>query len=326
MAGGDHRDWLVCERTRRALADLDRIFLATVQPEDLQLRVMALQVLERGGKRLRPALLFLAASFGQPDTARLLEAAAALELVHVASLYHDDVMDRAPRRRGGASVNAEWGNAPAAAAGTYLFARASSLFAALGDAANHLASRTSVELCSGQLQEVENAYNLDLTDAAHLQILARKTASLFELPSRLGAQLSGAPAEVAEALAAYGRYLGLAFQLADDALDLAGEAAQVGKATGADLRTGIYSLPVLLALRSADGTGERLRALLEQVRLDEDDVQTALRLVRKAGLAPALELAQAQAGQARRELSALPDGPARESLWRLAGHAVARSW
>jgi len=326
MGSDDHWDWLVCGRTRSALAGLDAIFLEAVQPEDLQLRVMALQVLERGGKRLRPALLFLAAAFGRPDPDGLPRAAAALELVHVASLYHDDVMDRAPLRRGGVSVNAKWGNAPAAAAGTYLFARASALLAALGDTANHLASQASVELCSGQLQEVENAYNVDLSEASHLEILARKTATLFELPCRLGTHLSGAPKERAEPLAAYGRYLGLAFQLADDALDLAGETDQVGKATGADLRAGVYSLPVLLALRSGDETAQRLRALLEQVRLGEDDVQTALRLVRQTGLAPALAVAREQAERARLELAALPDGPARESLRRLAGHAVERSF
>jgi heptaprenyl diphosphate synthase len=326
MGRYDRWDWLVCGRTRAALERLDAVLLEAIQPEDLQLRVMALAVVKRGGKRLRPALALLAAAFGEADPRRLLQAAAALELVHVASLYHDDVMDRAPLRRGEASVNARWGNAPAAAAGTYLFARATALLAGLGDGANHLASRASVELCSGQLQEVENAYNLELSETVHLAILRRKTATLFELPCRLGALLSGLSAQRAESLAAYGRFLGLAFQLADDALDLTAESDQVGKATGADLRAGIYSLPVLLTLRSAGTAGPRLAALLEQVRLGEGEIQTALRLVRETGLAPALATARVQAERARGELAELPAGPARESLWRLAGHAVERSF
>lgn len=321
----DNSDWLVCEQTRLAAAQLGLFLRKAVTAEDMQIRVMALDLIERGGKRLRPSLLFLAATYGEFVQEPLMRAAAALELVHIASLHHDDVMDRAPMRRNGASVNARWGNALAALAGTYLFARASALLASLGDIPNQMASQASVELCAGQLQEVENAYNLELTEAGHLNMLVRKTATLFELPCRLGAHLSGASAPHAEALAIYGRHLGLAFQLTDDVLDLNGKASQLGKATGVDLREGVYSLPVLRAVRQQDAGGQRLRELLGQAWLAEEDAQTALQLVREsAGVASTLAVAREHAQHAREALATLPEGPARYSLCRLAEYVVTR--
>jgi heptaprenyl diphosphate synthase len=288
---------------------------------------MALHLITRAGKRLRPALLLVVAQFGDPDDPRLLRAAAAMELFHIASLYHDDVMDRAPVRRGETSANVRWGNGLATLAGAYLFARASALLASLGDEPNRLASQASVELCTGQLHEMENAYNLELTEAEHLDILARKTATLFELPSRLGAYLSGASPPHTAALAAYGRHLGLAFQLADNALDLTGQADRLGKATGTDLREGVYSLPVLHALRQDSMVGERLRALLGQAWLTEEDVRTGLELVQESGaVAEAWEAAREHASQAQQSLEALPEGPARRSLFRLAEYAIARTY
>jgi geranylgeranyl pyrophosphate synthase len=318
-------NWLDCERTRSALTRLDAALRDAVAAEEPQLRAMALHLIARGGKRLRPALLFLGAAFGRPAEESLLGVAAALELLHVASLYHDDVIDRALIRRSGLSANARWGNAAAAVAGTYLFARASALLASLGDLPNRLASQASVDLCAGQLQEVENAYNLELTEEEHLEILGRKTATLFELPCRLGAGLTGAAPAHSHALATYGRHLGLAFQLADDALDLVGQASELGKAMGTDLREGVYSLPVLRALRQEGAGGAPLRALLGQTRLRETEVRAARQLVRRSGaVGEALALAREYAGRAQAGLAALPDGPARRSLFRLADYAVSR--
>ncbi len=319
-------DWLLCPRTRAALGELDAVLEEAVTAHDVQLRLMALHVIERGGKRLRPALLILSGTLGAAERAELLRAAAALELTHVASLYHDDVMDRAPLRRSGASTNARWGNPQAAFAGTYLFARASELWASLGPLPNQLASRTAVDLCLGQLHEVERAYDLNIEEADHLKILEQKTATLFELPCRMGALLAGAPEDSTEAVARYGRALGLAFQLADDALDLTGDAAQIGKAAGNDLREGVYSLSVLRALDSP-GAGEGLRELLGQVSLDDDDVRAAVELVRGSGtIEEVLALARSYAAQAEEALTGLPDGPAVQSLHRLAGFAVERSF
>jgi geranylgeranyl pyrophosphate synthase len=318
--------WLVCERTRSTAAELQVVLRNAVAAEDLQLRVMALHLIEGGGKRLRPLLLLLAASFGRASRDRLLRAAAALELVHVASLYHDDVMDRAPLRRSAPSTNARWGNMSAALAGTYLFARASALLASLGDAANRLASEASVTLCIGQLREVENAFNPGLAEEEHLEILRQKTAALFELPCRLGALLAATSPDHAAALASYGRSLGLAFQLVDDALDLTAEAPALGKATGNDIREGVYSLAVLRALRRPDPPGPELRALLSLAKPGAGDLERTLHLVRESGaVAEVLELARHHAAAASAALEALPDGPARRSLVRLAESAPSRS-
>ena len=322
-AGGS--DWLRHPPTRDALGGLDAVLLDAAAADDLHLRMMTHHVIERGGKRLRPALLFLAASFGRGDRQRLLRAAAALELTHVASLYHDDIMDRAAIRRGGATTNARWGNAQAAFAGTFLFARASELWAGLGPEANAIAADASVALCTGQLREVENAYNLALDEATHLSILEQKTATLFELPCRLGALLAGVPPEATRALTSFGRALGLAFQIADDALDLAGTTAEIGKAAGNDLREGVHSLPVLRALRDG-ASGERLGEVLGQMRLTDDDIEEALRLVAESGaVEEALDVARAYAAQAQEALAPLHAGPARDSLAWLAAYAVERS-
>lgn len=324
-SGDGGADWLTCPRTRLRLADLDGVLRASIDAQDLQLRVMALELIGRGGKRLRPTMLLLAGTLGDADRDELLRAAAAVELMHVASLYHDDIMDRAVLRRGEPSVNARWGNTMAAAAGTYLFARAITLVAGLGPVPDRLTADASVRLCTGQMLEMENAYDLDLTPERHLDVLARKTATLFELPCALGAHLGGVPSEWGAALAAYGHHLGIAFQLADDALDLTSTAEGLGKAAGNDLREGVYSLAVLLALRDEDSR-TLLRDLLARTSLGSAEVEEAVRCIRASGAVDeALAVARGHVEEASAVLEALPDVPARDSLRALATHAVART-
>jgi heptaprenyl diphosphate synthase len=326
LDGANGGDWLTHPQVISSLGRMVAVLREEVSCDDPQLRVMTDYLIARSGKRLRPALLFLAATYGDYKETLLLRAAAALELLHTASLYHDDVMDRAPLRRGEPSVNVRWGNASATLAGTFLFARATKLMSSLGALPNQLASNASCALCTGQLKEVENAYNQDLSEADHLDILQRKTGTLFELPCRLGAVLSQAATAVSDALADYGRRLGLAFQLADDALDLIGEASRLGKATGTDLREGIYSLPVLWALRQQSSQGEWLRQRLRQAHLsaaEEREVITCLRA--SGGVEAALALARSEAESAKQALAALPDGPARLALSRLADFSVTRA-
>lgn len=269
--------------------------------------------------------MFLAAEHGRFDESQLRPVATALELIHVASLYHDDVMDRAALRRGGPTANAAWGNQAAAIAGTYLLARANALLAAAGREIVATTAWAAVELCTGQLQEVEHAYDVELTEQQHLAVVVRKTATLFELPCRLGAVLGGLPPAAVDALAGYGHHLGIAFQLADDALDLAGEQAQLGKSPTNDLREGTYSLAVLYALAHPEH-GARLRALLGRGHLDRAAIDTAIDLVRASGgIEQALDTARGHAAQARAALDPLPPGPARTTLARLTDYAVTRT-
>ncbi|MBC8088242.1 MAG: polyprenyl synthetase family protein [Phycisphaerae bacterium] len=292
--------------------------------EDAQLKVMALHLIRRGGKRLRPALLMLCGTYGESRDQQLLQAAAALELMHVASLYHDDIMDRAPMRRGGVSTNARWGSPQAAFAGTWLFARACELWASFGAVPNELTSRMAVDLCRGQLNEMEHAFDTDAHEATHLNIIALKTGSLFALPCRLGAVLGGCSDQVTDALTRYGVALGLAFQLADDLLDLTADTAQIGKLAGKDLREGIYSLAVLHALRSPHES-PALRDLLDRVAMGDDEVQQALGLLRESGAVDyARQRATQHAEDARAALTTLPPGDARDSLHALTYLAVNR--
>jgi heptaprenyl diphosphate synthase len=316
--------WLVCPQVARSLGGLEDELRQAVGLPDGAAAEVAVHLIARGGKRLRPALLLLAGQFGSADPERLKRAAVAMELLHVASLYHDDVMDRAATRRGAASANSLWGNLLAASGGTLLFARAIGLLASLGDEANRLASAASVRLCTGQLQEVENAYDVDISEDDHLAILERKTATLFELPCRLGALLAAAPEATSHVLAQYARALGLAFQLTDDALDLAGDESTLGKPTLTDIREGVYSFPVIHALHHHGNGG--LRATLRKARLNEAELHDVVALVRRSG---AVEAARRRAGEfardAQQSLKALEDTPARESLHRLADFAILRS-
>lgn len=329
MAGPEVRegaDWLRCTRTRALLGRLDGEIDRAVTAEDAQLRVMALHVVRRGGKRLRPALLMLCGGLGPCPDGPLLQAAAALELVHVASLYHDDIMDRAPMRRGGPSTQARWGDGPATFAGAYLFARACMLWADLGNLPSRIASEASVDVCRGQLGELEHAFDLDTSEERHLDILALKTGSLFALPCRIGAALAGLDGEAAAALRRYGEELGLAFQLADDLLDLTGDAERIGKLAGKDLREGVYSLPVLRALRLDDIAGMRLRDLLALDGPEDGDIREAVTIVRASGAIESVrDLARVRAMTAGTAIASLSDGPAKDSLLALAGLAVERS-
>jgi heptaprenyl diphosphate synthase len=321
---GKHREILQGSgRTGAALRRTAEALPEVVTTHDPELRAVARHLLTRGSKRLRPALVFLSAEHGTFQEELLRPVAMALEVIHVASLYHDDVMDRAPLRRGGPSANSAWGNQAATIAGTYLLARANALLTAVGQEVVKVTAQAAVDICAGQLQEVEHAYDLELTQAEHLAIITRKTATLFELPCRLGALLSQAAPTHHHALASYGHHLGIAFQLADDALDLAGHPSQLGKTVASDLREGTYSLAVLEALAGPDG--ERLAGLLQRARLDPDSAGAAIGLVRASGaIEQALAAARDHAAQAQAVLGSLPHGPATTTLARLADYAVTR--
>ncbi|MFC4536165.1 polyprenyl synthetase family protein [Sphaerisporangium dianthi] len=244
--------------TRRSLAGVDELLRSTLHnPRDPFLTTVATHLLDAGGKRLRPTIALLAGRFGDPGHPHVPRAAAAVELMHVASLYHDDVMDEAPIRRGVPSVNARWGNRVAILAGDYLVAKAGELAAPLGAAALETQARMLTRLVTGQLHETAGAGRRDDPERYYMGVIADKTAALFALAAGLGARASGAPDEAVDALEAYGEALGIAFQLSDDLLDLSEPTARAGKPSNADLRQGVATLPLLRALapRRARGPG-----------------------------------------------------------------------
>jgi len=223
----------------------------------------AQHLLDAGGKRFRPMLVAVTAQFGDPTRPELIDAATVLELTHVATLYHDDVMDEAKLRRGAPSANARWGNLLAILVGDYLFARASEIVATLGPEAVRVQALTFARLVQGQIAETVGPRDADPVHH-HLRVLADKTGSLIATCARFGGMFSGMPDHLTNAVAAYGETLGLAFQLSDDLLDIASESSDSGKTPGTDLREGIRTLPILYALsgQDSDPGSARLREIL----------------------------------------------------------------
>jgi heptaprenyl diphosphate synthase len=277
----------------------------------------ASHLMEAGGKRFRPLLVLLAAETGpRADSDEVVTAACVVELTHLASLYHDDVMDEAELRRGSISANARWDNHVAILTGDFLFSRSSELTARLGADAVKIQAETFTRLVEGQILETLGPEDGDDPLEHYLRVVAGKTGSLIATSARYGAKFAGAPREVEEALTAYGEKVGVAFQLSDDILDIASDSDESGKTTGTDLREGVPTLPVLLARRSTDPADARLLELLDDYLTDAARHAEALDLMRKH---PAMDEARAyvleRSNEARELLTVLPtDSPVRAAL------------
>jgi len=287
----------------------------------------ASHLLEAGGKRFRPLLVLLAAETGpEPEAPEIVTAACAVELVHLASLYHDDVMDEAAVRRGADSANARWDNHVAILTGDFLFARSSELTARLGPEGVRIQAETFARLVEGQILETVPPAPGDDPVAHHLEVVAGKTGALLATSARYGTLFSGAAPEMQEALAAYGEIVGTAFQLSDDILDIASDSVESGKTPGTDLREGVPTLPVLLAQRSTDPGDARLLELLHADLTDDALHAECLGLLRKH---PALDEARAyvveRAREAKAHLDAVPAGPVRDALAAFADIVAVRS-
>ena len=274
----------------------------------------ARHLLAAGGKRFRPLLVLLAAETGpDPDHPHVLTAASVVEVTHLGSLYHDDVMDEADLRRGADSANSRWDNHVAILTGDWLFAKSSELTAQLGAEAVKIQAETFSRLVEGQILEGVEPEGDPLQH--YLDVVAGKTGSLIAASARYGARFSGAPTEVEEALAAYGEIVGASFQLSDDILDVASDSDESGKTPGTDLREGVPTLPVLMALASEDPADARLHELLRSDLDDDERHAEALALLRKH---PALDEARAyvlaRAQEAKALLRVLPEGPVRTAL------------
>ena len=286
----------------------------------------ARHLVDAGGKRFRPLLTLLAAQFGDADTPEVITSAVVCELTHLATLYHDDVMDEAPLRRGAASANARWDNTVAILTGDFLFARASDLLADLGPEAVRIQARTFERLCTGQIRETVGPDPDEDPIAHHVSVLADKTGSLIATAGRFGAMMAGAPDEIVDILATFGERIGVAFQLADDLVDIGSAHSQSGKTPGTDLREGVATLAVLFARQSTDPADARLVELTSGPIDDDDEHAEALTLLRAH---PAMALARAEAerwaDEARAALAPLPAGPARDSLELLCDYVVERT-
>ncbi len=279
-----------------------------------------------GGKRLRPLLTLLASHYGDKNRFGIIESAVVCELTHVATLYHDDVMDEARLRRSVESANSRWGNTVAILTGDYLFAKVSALLADIGPEAVRLQASTFERLVIGQIMETQGPQNGEDALAHYLQVVADKTGSLISASARFGAMVSGAPDEVKETLTVFGEKIGIAFQLADDIIDIASDSHQSGKTPGTDLREGVPTLVTLNLLKSTRAEDRELQKLVSAPIKDEDTVAQVLSELRKH---PALEESKSQLQQIARDarvaLGPLPVNDVTGALFSLCDAIVDRS-
>jgi len=289
---------------------------SVVADSDL-LAATARHLLAAGGKRIRPMLVLLSGYCGDPADPRLIPGSVAIELTHLATLYHDDVIDESTDRRGVPSANARWDNTVAILTGDYLFARASELSADLGPDVCRLLARTIAVLCDGQIREVDASGSLDQTQGSYLEVIRRKTAVLIAASCRLGGMLSEADEADIETLEAFGDSLGMAFQLSDDIMDLTSSQVELGKEPGTDLREGVFTLPVLHAVHEGPHRDE-VQRLLTQGTLDGQRLDRALALIRDGGSID--HAREAVASEVRRAVALaqrLPAGAAQHALVQL---------
>lgn len=279
-----------------------------------------------GGKRFRVMFAILAAQYGpKADSDEVIDASVVIELTHLATLYHDDVMDEADRRRGADSANKRWDNSVAILAGDYLFALASAIMANLGaDTVRHFAA-TFQELVTGQMRETVGSTD-GLSPVDHyMTVIQEKTGVLIASAGYLGSLHAGATPEIRDGLARFGRHMGQLFQIIDDVIDIWADPEVSGKEPGTDLREGVATLPVLFAMEQDDATGARLRELLTKPLTDDAEVEEALELIKSSqGRERTLAAAEEYRLKAEQELEALPAGAVTNALRALLGFAFER--
>lgn len=306
-------------------ADRERIEVAlraAVVTSDPYLTELASHLIVAGGKRLRPIMAVVAGRIaGAQVSPDVVQGGVACELVHLGSLYHDDVMDEAETRRGVDTVNARWGNLQAILAGDFLLSRASEIAATLGTEVAGLLARTIGWLCEGQIEELRHTYDVARTEESYLASIHGKTASLYGTAARIGGIVAGHDRPTIDALTEYGNAYGMVFQIVDDVLDLTATAEQLGKPAGHDMEEGVYTLPVLRTLATGRASADELRALLGQP-LDAEQRDDALAIVRaEEGIESAVVAAREFVGRAVNACDQLGDSPSVEAL-RLAPAAL----
>ena len=285
----------------------------------------ARHIIAAGGKRFRPLLVFLASRFGgEADADDLMRAAMVMELTHVASLYHDDVMDVADLRRGAPSANRLWGNSVAILVGDFLFARASTTVAELGVEYVHLQAETFSRLVQGQIAETKGPEEGQDPLAHYIQVIADKTGSLIAASARFGGMVAGASEDRLDALTAFGEEVGLVFQLSDDLIDITSETT--GKTPGTDLREGVPTLPVLMLRAEKDPADAELLALIDGDLSSDESLEVALAALRAHPvMGRAKREVERRADMARAHLAELPDGEAKEALLQVCSDLVERT-
>jgi heptaprenyl diphosphate synthase len=308
------------------MAKVESLLLSHIQGDYPLVEETSRHLVAAGGKRLRPLLTLLSSHYGDKNRFGIIESAVVCELTHVATLYHDDVMDEAKLRRGVESANSRWGNTVAILTGDYLFAKVSALLADIGPEAVRLQASTFERLVIGQIMETQGPQNGEDPLEHYLQVVADKTGSLIAASARFGAMVSGAPTDVKETLTIFGEKIGIAFQLADDVIDIASESDQSGKTPGTDLREGIPTLVTLNVLKSTRSEDRDLIELLKAPIKDEAVVAQVLKTLRgHSALDESRSQLQNIARDARAALGPLPVNDVTGALFSLCDAIVDRS-
>ncbi len=309
-----------------SMQKVEDLLLSHIQGDYPLVEETSRHLVAAGGKRLRPLLTLLASHYGDKNRFGIIESAVVCELTHVATLYHDDVMDEARLRRNVESANSRWGNTVAILTGDYLFAKVSALLADIGPEAVRLQASTFERLVIGQIMETQGPQNGEDALAHYLQVVADKTGSLISASARFGAMVSGAPDEIKETLTVFGEKIGVAFQLADDIIDIASDSHQSGKTPGTDLREGVPTLVTLNLLKSTRREDRKLQKLVSAPIKDEATVADVLaRLRAHPALEESKEQLQQVARDARTALGPLPVNDVTGALFSLCDAIVDRS-
>jgi len=309
------------------LAEVDAVIRRRLESDVVLIGTISSYIIGSGGKRLRPALVLLAANaFDAKGPARH-ELAAVIEFIHTATLLHDDVVDESGLRRGRKTANAEFGNAASVLVGDFLYSRAFQMIVEVGSLRimKVLADATNV-IAEGEVLQLLNVHDADTNEETYLRVIRYKTAKLFEAATRVGAIVGGAPAPLEDALAEYGMHLGTAFQLVDDVLDYSGDLLETGKNLGDDLAEGKPTLPLIRVMQAGTGAERALvRHAIEQG--GKSDLEGVVAAIHRVGaLEYARERARSEAAAATSRLAALPDSACRESLLQLAHFSVERKF
>ena len=313
---------------RELIAGLDQVealLSSHIQGDYPLLIETSRHLVEAGGKRFRPLITLLASHFGKGQSDQVIAAAVVCELTHVATLYHDDVMDEAKLRRGVTSANSRWSNTVAILTGDYLFSKASDLLADLGPEAVRLQAKTFERLVIGQIQETQGAKTGVEALNHYLQVVSDKTGSLIATSARFGAMLSGADREIVETLTKFGEKIGIAFQLADDVIDISSDASQSGKVPGTDLKEGIPTLVTLQIMSSKLDEDQELKLLLQSPIPEENIADVLIKLRQHRALKDAKSYLHNLSLEAKQLLEPLPAIPARSALEGLCDAVIERT-
>ena len=311
---------------RESMQKVELLLFSHIQGDYPLVEETARHLVAAGGKRLRPLLTILASHYGDKNKFGIIESAVVCELTHVATLYHDDVMDEAPLRRGVESANNRWGNTVAILTGDYLFAKVSALLADIGPEAVRLQASTFERLVIGQIMETQGPQNGEDPLDHYMQVVADKTGSLIAASARFGAMVSGAPIDIKETLTVFGEKIGIAFQLADDIIDIASESFESGKTPGTDLREGV---PTLVTLNVMKSTRKEDRDLIKLLKAPIKDEKTVAQVLKTLRTHEALDQSRTQlldiARDARMALGPLPVNDVTGALFSLCDAIIDRT-